>query len=83
MSRCRRRRYFRAKLDDLDNACAAYEKAIGMESDHLFHLNYAVTLLNCRARAAGRSLQWGGMVLFSWEGSTTVAHTVVWRNSVV
>uniref|UniRef100_A0A7S0X8Q1 Bardet-Biedl syndrome 4 protein n=2 Tax=Mantoniella antarctica TaxID=81844 RepID=A0A7S0X8Q1_9CHLO len=35
-----------AKLDDLDNACAAYEKAIGMESDHLFHLNYAVTLLN-------------------------------------
>lgn len=35
-----------AKLDDFDNACAAYEKAIDMESDHLFHLNYAVTLLN-------------------------------------
>jgi Bardet-Biedl syndrome 4 protein len=35
-----------AKLDDFDNACSAYEKAIDMESDHLFHLNFAVTLLN-------------------------------------
>ena len=35
-----------AKLDDFDNACSAYEKAIDMESDHLFHLNYAVTLFN-------------------------------------
>ena len=33
-----------ARLDDFDNACAAYEKAISMEKDHVFHLNYAVTL---------------------------------------
>jgi Bardet-Biedl syndrome 4 protein len=34
-----------AKLDDHDNACAAYEKAIEMDpGDHLFHLNYALTL---------------------------------------
>jgi len=33
-----------AKLDDFENSCSAYEKAIEMESDHLFHLNYALTL---------------------------------------
>ncbi len=33
-----------ARLDDFDNACSAYEKAISMEKDHVFHLNYAVTL---------------------------------------
>jgi len=32
------------RLDDFENACAAYEKAIEMEEDHLFELNYAVTL---------------------------------------
>jgi len=35
-----------AKLDDFDNARSAYRRAIEMESDHLFHLNYAITLYN-------------------------------------
>lgn len=35
-----------SRLDDFENACSAYEKAIEMESDHLFHLNYAITLYN-------------------------------------
>lgn len=35
-----------SKLDDFENACSAYEKAIRMESDHLFELNYAITLFN-------------------------------------
>lgn len=35
-----------SRLDDFENACSAYEKAIEMETDHLFELNYAVTLLN-------------------------------------
>jgi len=35
-----------AKLDDFDNACSAYRRAIEMETDHLFHLNYAITLYN-------------------------------------
>mmetsp|Transcript_19692 Transcript_19692/g.37527 ORF Transcript_19692/g.37527 Transcript_19692/m.37527 type:complete len:416 (+) Transcript_19692:40-1287(+) len=35
-----------SKLDDFENACSAYEKAIEMESDHLFELNYAITLYN-------------------------------------
>eukprot|EP00741_Cyanophora_paradoxa_P015999 tig00000042_g15445.t1 len=45
-----------ARLDDFDNACSAYEKAIEMERraanqtaslpDHLFELNYAITLYN-------------------------------------
>ena len=34
-----------SRLDDVDNACAAYEKAIEMEEDMVSHLNYA------RARA--------------------------------
>ena len=34
------------RLDDFENACAAYEKAIDMEEDHLFELNYAITLFN-------------------------------------
>lgn len=33
-----------SRLDDFDNACSAYEKAIDMETDHLFELNYAITL---------------------------------------
>ena len=32
-----------ARLEDFDNSCSAYEKAIEMESDHLFELNYAVS----------------------------------------
>ena len=32
-----------SRLDDIDNAIAAYEKAVGMEKDHLFHLNFAIT----------------------------------------
>jgi len=35
-----------ARLEDFDNACSAYEKAIDMETDHLFELNYAITLCN-------------------------------------
>jgi len=35
-----------SRLDDFGNACSAYEKAIENESDHLFHLNYAITLFN-------------------------------------
>jgi len=35
-----------SRLDDFENACSAYEKAIRMESDHLFELNYAITLFN-------------------------------------
>ena len=34
------------RLDDFENACSAYEKAIDMEEDHLFELNYAITLYN-------------------------------------
>jgi len=43
-----------AKLDDFQNACSAYEKAIQMESDHLFHLNYAITLYNNDEEQASR-----------------------------
>ncbi|DBA04908.1 TPA: hypothetical protein N0F65_006910 [Lagenidium giganteum] len=34
------------RLDDFENACSAFEKAIEMERDHLFHLNFAITLYN-------------------------------------
>ena len=54
------------RLDDFENACSAYEKAIDMEADHLFELNYAITLYNnnelarvrtrpARARASGNA----------------------------
>jgi len=33
-------------LDDFENACAAYDKATSMEQDHVFELNYAITLFN-------------------------------------
>ena len=33
-------------MDDFDNACSAYEKALELEEDHVFHLNYAITLFN-------------------------------------
>lgn len=35
-----------SRLDDFANACSAYEKAIDMESDHMFHLNFSITLFN-------------------------------------
>ncbi|CAK9036173.1 unnamed protein product, partial [Durusdinium trenchii] len=35
-----------SRLDDFSNACSAYEKAIEMDSDHMFHLNFAITLFN-------------------------------------
>ncbi|KAK9823248.1 hypothetical protein WJX72_001332 [[Myrmecia] bisecta] len=33
-----------AKLDDFENACHAYDKAVQLGGDMLIHLNYAVTL---------------------------------------
>mmetsp|Transcript_2192 Transcript_2192/g.5096 ORF Transcript_2192/g.5096 Transcript_2192/m.5096 type:complete len:413 (-) Transcript_2192:142-1380(-) len=35
-----------SRLNDVANATAAYEKAIEMETDFLFHLNFAVMLVN-------------------------------------
>ena len=35
---------WRRRLEDFNNACGAYEKALSMQNDHLFRLNYAVTL---------------------------------------
>jgi Bardet-Biedl syndrome 4 protein len=35
-----------AQLGDFDNACSAYERAIHMEADPSFRLNYAITLHN-------------------------------------
>lgn len=35
-----------SRLDDFENAVSAYQKAIDMESDHLFELNFAITLCN-------------------------------------
>eukprot|EP00761_Pharyngomonas_kirbyi_P009489 gb/GECH01009505.1/.p1 GENE.gb/GECH01009505.1/~~gb/GECH01009505.1/.p1 ORF type:complete len:424 (+),score=102.03 gb/GECH01009505.1/:1-1272(+) len=34
------------KLDDTDNAFRAYEKALELESDHYFELNYAISLFD-------------------------------------
>ena len=42
------------RLDDFENACAAYDKAIAMEQDHVFELNYAVTLFNNEEFVAAR-----------------------------
>ncbi|KAL0055485.1 hypothetical protein WJX82_001054 [Trebouxia sp. C0006] len=39
-----------AKLDDVDNASAAYEKAIELDDDMMFRLNYAITLSNYEER---------------------------------
>lgn len=44
-----------SRLDDFVNACSAYEKAIDMESDHMFHLNFAVTLFNHGDTAAAKT----------------------------
>ncbi|KAJ4456870.1 putative Bardet-Biedl syndrome 4 protein [Paratrimastix pyriformis] len=41
-----------AKLDDFENSCDAYRRAIEMESDFLFHLNFAITLFNNNAPEA-------------------------------
>lgn len=35
-----------ARLDDFQNACSAYEKALELESDYVIELNYAITLFN-------------------------------------
>lgn len=34
-----------SKLDDFENSCSAYEKALELGEDYLIHLNYAITLL--------------------------------------
>lgn len=33
------------RLDDFENSCAAYTKAIELGGDYIIHLNYAITLL--------------------------------------
>ena len=46
-----------SRLEDFDNSSSAYEKAIELDgNDHLFHLNYAISLYNSgqRDRALAR-----------------------------
>ena len=35
---------FSHRLEDFENACSAYDKAIELGEDYLVHLNYAITL---------------------------------------
>lgn len=42
------------RLDDFDNACAAYEKALSLESDFLCALNFSVMLFNHGDTAAAK-----------------------------
>lgn len=44
-----------ARLDDLDNACAAYERAIEMGAEPTAQLNYAITLLNTGDEAKAKA----------------------------
>jgi Bardet-Biedl syndrome 4 protein len=47
-----------ARLDDLDNACAAFEKGLALERSAAAHLNFAVTLQSCgRAARAAEQLR--------------------------
>lgn len=34
------------RLEDFENSCAAYEKAIELSDDYLTHLNYTITLFS-------------------------------------
>ena len=44
------------RLDDLDNACAAFEKGLALEPGaYVAHLNYAVTLQACGGAKAGKA----------------------------
>lgn len=43
-----------SRLDDFENACSSYEKAISMEQDFIYELNYAVTLYNCGEMEAAK-----------------------------
>ena len=54
-----------SRLDDIDNAIAAYEKAVAMEADHLFHLNFAITAWQGGKREKARE-QWG-MFMKLWD----------------
>ncbi|EPY31980.1 Bardet-Biedl syndrome 4 protein like protein (BBS4-like protein 4) [Strigomonas culicis] len=45
-------------MNDIENACHAYDRALQLSDDFLFHLNYAVTLFNCGCTApAAQQLQ--------------------------
>lgn len=44
-----------ARLDDLGNACAAYERAIEMGAEPTAQLNYAITLLQSGDEARARA----------------------------
>ena len=33
-------------MDDFENACAAYDKSLGITDDYVTHLNYAITLFS-------------------------------------
>jgi hypothetical protein len=35
---------FTNRLEDFENSCAAYEKALELSDDYLTYLNYAITL---------------------------------------
>ncbi|OMJ91149.1 hypothetical protein SteCoe_6315 [Stentor coeruleus] len=45
-----------SNLGDIENACAAYEKAISLEEDFLIYLNYAITLNNYGQKEKAREI---------------------------
>ncbi len=36
--------FFFNRLDDFENACAAYDKSLELSDDYFTHLNYTITL---------------------------------------
>jgi Bardet-Biedl syndrome 4 protein len=49
-----------AKLNDINNSCAAYEKALAIEPDFLIHLNYAASTYNASQSYSKLAASGGG-----------------------
>lgn len=64
-----------ANLDDFENSSRAYEKAIEMEQDPLFLLNYAITLWNNgEVERAADAYEESSRMLAEWDEETRNAH---------
>jgi Bardet-Biedl syndrome 4 protein len=74
-----------SRLDDFENSCAAYEKALELGQDYLIHLNYAISLYLNDEVESSREHYKAFESLFSSVGSASadIDHDILQQASVL
>ena len=71
------------RLEDFENSCSAYEKALELGSDYMIHLNYAITLFRNDEIEKAREQFVRFDLAFNKRGEGEVDPDVIYQSSLL